>query len=58
MSYNYKHLVLAFMEFCGDKHGASFDNEDIETLKVDGQPASGKLIADIKKRATEIAAGD
>ena len=58
MSYNYKHLVLAFMEFCGDNHGARFIDEDITTLEILGKPADKDLIAAIEARAQQIAQKD
>lgn len=58
MSHAYKHLILAFQEIVGHKHGATFHDENIDTLHVDGEPAPRQLIDDIKKRADAIAAQD
>ena len=55
MSHTYTHLIQAFIEICADKHGATFNDENIETLQVDGQPADSALIAQIKARADEFA---
>ena len=51
----YKYLILAFMELCGDKHGATFLDENIDTLHVDGEPASATLIQAIKTLAQKLA---
>jgi hypothetical protein len=51
----YKYLILAFMELCGDKHGATFANEDIETLNIDGKPATKTLIKEIEILAQKLA---
>lgn len=52
---NYKYLFLAFIQICVDKHGATFANEDIDTLHVDGLPASATLIQQIKTLAQKLA---
>ena len=52
---DYKYLILAFMQLCGDKHGATFANEDIDTLHVDGLPGSATLIQQIKTLAQKLA---
>jgi hypothetical protein len=54
MTIDYKYLTLAFMQFCGDKHGATFADEDIDTLHVDGKPASKTLIEEIKALAQKL----
>jgi hypothetical protein len=50
----YKYLILAFMELCGDKHGATFANEDIDTLHIDGKPATKTLIKEIADLAQKL----
>jgi hypothetical protein len=49
----YKYLILAFMELCGDKHGATFLDQNVDTLHVDGKPASATLIEAIKTLAQQ-----
>ena len=51
----YKYLILAFMELCGNKHGATFANEDIDTLHIDGKPATKTLIKEIETLAQKLA---
>ena len=51
----YKYLVLAFMELCGNKHGATFLDQNVDTLHVDGKPASATLIEAIKTLAQKLA---
>jgi hypothetical protein len=52
---NYKYIFLAFLELCDDKHGATFLNENIDTLHIDGKPASATLIQAIKTLAQQYA---
>lgn len=51
----YKYIFLAFLELCDDKHGATFLDENIDTLQVDGKPASATLIQAIKTLAQQLA---
>ena len=51
---DYKYLFLAFIELCADKHGATFADEDINTLHVNGEPAAKTLIQQIKTLAQEL----
>jgi hypothetical protein len=55
MMIEYKYLILAFMELCGDKHGATFLDENIDTLHIDDKPASATLIQAIKTLAQQYA---
>tara|TARA_R110000868_G_scaffold305786_1_gene566823 strand:- start:1102 stop:1290 length:189 start_codon:yes stop_codon:yes gene_type:complete len=52
---DYKYLFLAFVELCADKHGATFSDEDIDTLHIDGKPATKTLIKQIETLAQELA---
>ena len=58
MKYGYQHLFIAFIDICGNHHGARFENENIESLLIDNKPASSELIASIKARAEELARAD
>jgi hypothetical protein len=51
----YRYLILAFMELCADKHGATFADENIETLLIDGEPATKTLIKQIETLAKKLA---
>jgi hypothetical protein len=51
----YKYIFPAFIQICADKHSATFANEDIDTLHVDGEPASATLIQQIKTLAQKLA---
>jgi hypothetical protein len=55
MMIEYRYLILAFMELCGDKHGATFADEDIDTLHIDGKPATKTLIKQIETLAQKLA---
>jgi len=52
---DYKYIFLAFCELCGDKHGATFLDENIDTLHIDGKPASATLIQAIRTLAQQYA---
>lgn len=52
---DYKYLFLAFVQLCDGKHGATFADENIETLHIDGQPASITFIHEIKTLAQKLA---
>lgn len=51
---DYKYLFLAFVQLCDGKHGATFANENIETLHIDGKPATKTLIEEIKALAQKL----
>ena len=51
---NYKYLFLAFIELCADKQGATFVDEDINTLHIDGKPAAKTLIKEIEALAQKL----
>lgn len=52
---DYKYIFLAFLELCGNKSGATFFDENIDTLHIDGEPASQALIKQIKNLAQQLA---
>ena len=52
---DYKYIFLAFLELCGDKHGATFYGEDINTLQIDGKPATKTFIKQIQDLAQQLA---
>ncbi len=55
---NYKYIFKAFLHYCGDKHGATFTDENIDTLHVDGVPATEVLIKQIKDLAQQLSDED
>lgn len=51
---DYKYIFLAFLELCGDKPGATFLNENIDTLHINDAPAAQALIKQIKDLAQQL----